>query len=303
MTTQIVILCISTVVALIMYITGYSIAKRNKKSAIAALIDEHDSEVKSIRTESNLLKQKLNIALQEQGKTYDAYIDISKNYEKSRQYIDQLISYDAELAQNYNKLRNDFMVANSDRNSLIKKIKSLEILPSPSTHEYHKTKLELSSTQSTLLEKHQENVTLRKTHSTLTEEKKRILEKLKKVYDAYKNISIKTNKLQQKAKQTDTILLEKDKLSVMYNETLEKLKQKEKQTEQLEISENEKTDLSLKIEVLKAQIDEIESIRQENKILFEQNNKIKSIQNKLSMLESENAVLRAKCMVVENPQN
>lgn len=303
MVTQIVIVFVIAAVAVIMYIIGYSIATRNKKSAITTLIDEYDSDVKSLRAESNLLNQKLNIASQEQSKIYEAYSVIRKNYEECRQYIDKLISYDTALTQSYNKLRNDFAVVNSDRNSLLKKLKSSGALPSPSSQEYHKTKQELSTIQSTLLEKHSENVILRKTHSTLTEEKKRILEKLKKVYNAYKNVSTKATILQHKARQTDTALFEKDKLSMMYNETLEKLKQKEKQTEQLETLENEKTDLSLKIEVLKAQVDEIESIRQENKILFEQNRKIESLQKNLSMLESENAVLRAKCLVVEKPQN
>ena len=67
--------------------------------------------------------------------------------------------------------------------------------------------------------------------------------------------------------------------------------------------ENERNELALKIDVLQAQMAEMESIREENKILFEQNQKIVALQRNLSLMESENAVLRAKNLVVDKPQN
>ena len=191
----------------------------------------------------------------------------------------------------------------NQRAAILKKIKSTSSLSLPTPQDYQKTKQELSSTRTNLLKQQQEIESLRKTHDTLSEEKKRILEKLQKVYNAYKKISSKATQLQQKAKITDTVKLEKEKLHSMYTETLEKLRRHEKNTEALQRVENEKNELALKIDVLQAQIAEMESIREENKILFEQNQKIDALQRNLSLMESENAVLRAKSMVIDKPQN
>lgn len=304
MTPQIAVyVIVLPVVALLMFILGHMLAANKKKSSITALIDEYDSDHRALSEEKNALKQQLNESIKAQSESYHAYLAANNKYMHSREYIDKLSNYDKALAQNFAKLQHDYTRMYNERTSLLKKIKSKSPLSLPTPQDYQNTKQELNCTRTNLLQQQQENESLRKTHTTLSEEKKRILEKLQKVYNAYKNISSKATKLQQKAKITDTVRLEKDKLHSLYTETLGKLRQQEKQTETMQKVENERNVLALKIDVLQAQIAEIESIREENKILFEQNQKIGALQRNLSLMESENAVLRAKSLVVEKPQN
>ena len=303
MTPQIFIYLSVPVVAIGMFIVGYLVAAYKKKASIADMINEYDGALASLSEERDTLRQQLNESLNAQRETYHAYASANNNFLRSRQYIEKLLNYDKSLAQNFARMQQDYARLYNERASLLKKIKSTSSLSLPTPQDYQRTKQELTQTRANLFNQRQEIESLRKTHSTLSEEKKMILGKLQKVYSAYKKISSRATQLQQIAKITDTLRLEKDKLHSMYAETLEKLKQHERQTELMQRVENERNEMALKIDVLQAQIAEMESIREENKILFEQNQKIDALQRNLSLLESENAVLRAKNLVIEKPQN
>lgn len=302
----VVFVIILPIVALLTFLLGHMIASHKKRPSMSngnALLKEYEINLRKLNEEKIALKQQLNESIKAQSESYHAYLDANSKYMHSREYIENLLSYDTTLAQNFARMQYDYTRMYNERAALLKKIKQTSALSLPTPQDYQKTKEELSCSRTNLLKQQQENESLRKTHDKLSEEKKRILEKLQKVYNAYKSISSKATKLQQKAKITDTIRLEKDKLHSLYTETVEKLKHHEKKTESMRKLENEKNELALKIEVLQAQIAEMESIREENKILFEQNKKIEVLQRNLSMMESENAVLRAKNLVIDKPQN
>ena len=228
MTPQIVVyVIVLPVVALLMFILGNMLASNKKKSSITAIIDEYDSDLRVLSEEKKALKQQLNESIKAQSESYHAYIAANNKYMHSREYIDKLLNYDKTLAQNFSRLQQDYTRMYNERTAILKKIKSTSSLSLPTPQDYQNTKKELSYTRTNLLKQQQENESLRKTHNTLSEEKKRILEKLQKVYNAYKKISSKATQLQQKAKITDTVKLEKDKLHSMYTETLQKLRHQE----------------------------------------------------------------------------
>jgi len=300
MGTAAIFILIAASFALLMYYIGYSLASRKRKKSLVAIINEYDSDIKCLREENSNLAGHLEYAISSKNQVYNAFLTLNNEYIQCREYIDTLLNHDATIKQNYSLLHDQIKLIDQERAGLMKKMESYEKVVLPVSQDYHRTKYELTATQSNLVEQQQENMLLRKTHTTLSEEKKQILEKLQKVCVAYKVVSSKAEKLQNKARVADTVTLERDTLSTKYHQAVQKLNQQQKQIEKLRALELEKSELLLQNDLLKARLEETESIIPENRQLREQ---IESQRKKIAALETENGTYQAKDFVIEKTGN
>jgi len=300
-TQQIVIIGAGVAGALFMYITGYFMASRKNKAAIAELTEDFELDIESVQRENDSLKKQLNRSVQGHRETHRAYVALKNDYVRFREFFNKIKHNNASLSMNYAKLQQEYTRINYDRASLLKKMDSYQKISIPTSQEYQKTKQELAAMQSTLEKQQQSYETMRQSQTKLDEDKKKLFTKLQKVYSAYKNMSTKATILQKKADETDMVRSEKDTISIKYKEALDDLKRLSEQNEQLETLQNEKNDPAEKSEKLKAQVDEIESLRRENTTLRKQNKELVSLQEKASSLESENTILLVKDIVTGKP--
>ncbi|RLG31063.1 hypothetical protein DRN98_06845, partial [Methanosarcinales archaeon] len=119
---QIILIVAGAVGALFMYFTGYFIATRKKKSAIAELKEEFELDIESLERQNELLKQRLARSTQAHTETHRAYTAMKNDYIRFREFFDKIKENNASLSMNYAKLQREYTRINYDRATLLKKI-------------------------------------------------------------------------------------------------------------------------------------------------------------------------------------
>ncbi len=276
------------VASIAMYTVGYSLSSRKHTAVISKIVDDYDYQIQNMRKEKNNAKQQLSQVLHAYNKTFRVYKAIKGDYTKLRDFYERVKDHNHKLSTHFNKLHQEYKQISFDRDSLIDKMQSYEQAPILSSHDFMKTKEELTQAKETA--------------ASLSESRQELATKLKKVYSAYKSVHAKAVGFKKKASLTDKIQTEKVKLMKKYMDAKKDLEAHSIRIDELDTLENERNELAIKVEVLQSQVDEIEKLRQDNNTLAAQAEEANSLRDRVNTLEQENDSLRSLGITLQPAQ-
>lgn len=281
-----------TGVAISLFLIGFVIGSLRKKKHILKS-EELDFASIKLHNKNENLKQQLDHSIESNENTNQNYLRLREGYVQMQEHLEKLRTENAHLSSHYTKLRQEYgeiitektilMQHNYDFKKEIRQLQTDGVLNLQLKAELDNSRTRLTAVHHELEKSGRENV-------CLIEERKHLVKKV----DVFNKISDENRKL------TQEFLVLKEK----YDKNNELLKSSKKNSESevrvtaLELENNE---LKLKIELLKRQTKENDKGRAENRKLRLQVNELEILRSKCYELETENASLRIKGLVINKP--
>ncbi len=262
---QIVIAAICVAGAVLMFLIGYLVATRKSKVAVNEITEDNTSKLITLQKQNTALKEQLRSILTEQNQMHTAYKRIKSDTALHGEIFNRIKNSNETLSFNYVKLQKEFTRINNERASFLNRARTLETtLPDMAQYqkmqqEYAQILSEFETVQSTLSVQRLDNKSLLKTNGALTEDKQRLLTKLRKVFKEYKRLVSIILRLKKKTSELETLKTENEKITRAYEAAMENLKQLGHQSQILDDVENNNSDNAVKFEVLKTPPEDSES--------------------------------------------